>query len=269
MICNTGSLYAFLFADMKEAKHDLINLFRNNFLTTIFDQEKKVYEGLQLLQQKYKLHNMTRNDCFVQMSNQSITRQRKSFLLSLATTLTMPKQGILPLGTALRMMGRDSFEFISIELEQLNLEIQEYFQRALELTFSLKNRSLEDEMLFRFKSIMTSEKDKAFFYSIAQMFAEKRGLTEYLLPIDSPSMPPILSSCFLEGTLVSHCFDPSLTYSEQGMGISMNLGDWDELFKMEIPKRNLLHDKGSKRINNGDIMLHIHNFGYLANLPYK
>jgi len=264
-LCKTGNLRTFLSANLATGvEQNLINLFRDNFLHPKSNQEENVLKGLQSLQQLHQLPNLTCNDCFAQMAN--VTREKKELFLSLAMTLLLPTQGMLPLGTALRTLGPP------IELMGLNREIREFFHRAGALTFASEgqaNMSKADKKTFELRSVMASEKEKTFFFSIAQMFADKHGLAKFLLPVDFPGMPPILSQCFQDENIVSHCFNPGLVYSTQGVGIAMNFGEWNTLFKMEMPKRNLFYNEGESFTANGEVTLFLQNFGHRTSSNYK
>jgi len=262
-ICPQKSLPSFLATDVLErTRQELLDLYKINFLIPQLAPSNNISDGLQFLHEKYNLTNMV--DCHEAVRNTS--KRTTIFLLSLHISVSLEEHGTFPLGTALKLLAPYA------ELEQMDEEIQGHFQTVLMKKFPLAiNGSMRplDIKSFELKSIVNSQEEKHVFHSIAERFAAQNGLTKALKSVHSQSMPPIIWTCLMKGNVLPHCLNAAITYSQQGMGISINPGDWDEFFKMELPLRNTLYNYAN---DNEEMTLFMQNFGPFTTgtlLPYK
>jgi len=275
-LCNSAAqipLGSFLFTGHdNQLKLELTKLFRSNFLNPEEVAKRGIKAGLAQLQQKYLKTNNDLLSCFDGVKNAS--KEDSIFLLSLLMTVRSPNHGILPLGTAMRILGgrRSRFSPPNKELLEVNDEIEKYFQAVLaqnDSSVSHEHMELLNRKSFDMKGAIRSDEEKNFYYRIAQMFATNHGLEKSLLPAELPRETPIIWACFKQGQLVPNCFKSTLTYTTNGLGISMNAGDWKDLFKMEKPIKNSFYEKRERLEDNVEITIYIQSFGAIKYLPYR
>jgi len=170
-----------------------------------------------------------------------------------------------------QLMGMMTVEdkLMRILLDKLNIEVPEEFLANMTCiihghpTYCLHyqqfrgaaDHKMLNDILSLFLDRMTlNAKALAFYAEVAAELADQLGLgADVLLPLEESVVPPRVWYCKYMGRIVEDCFNFDLVYTSDGMGHTLNLGEWKDSFgNIPNPYVNTFFEDKSLQLNGRD-----------------